>query len=363
MARAFRETSKRLLSPNPESADEDQSILRCSPKRIKLSSDAEAREVRSPTPEHHSTKPLRPNESLRSPSPEASNPKSRSSSSRSLVSHSLQRHLREPKESQRLKSPTPDHPPLLTSPTPSPSKLTNMPSNRGPHKEIGKESGGDASDDSSSSRTLSASSESALKTLRAHPTWPVNTRIKGEINTNALPEGLIAIGKKEPSFCCADLKTHERTNPIMPRDLEKIHRPVIDHFIASIGPNIEELVTLPEKVFKGVDRIVKVNRVVVGTEISTNLYTYNEKKSTFTKFLTTSNVLLFNPQGKGSYQSYFCKTHRTMYRIGVSDKKFAGYKKRMSFGDIWIDMKMGLVSNAELKVEHFQAMFRDADPH
>ena len=360
MASVLRDTSKRLLSRNPEWVDEAQSNPPYSPKRIKLSINTVAREVKSPTTEPHSTRSLDSDESLLSPSPESSSTESRRSGSPSLLPHSLDLLLQKPKESRLLKSPTPDHQ-LLQSPTPSPSKITNMSSNRDAHQEIDQEFSSETSNESSSSRTLSASSESTLQIIREHPTWPVNTRQDTEYTGATLPEGLIEIGMRTPSFCCANLKIHPRTNPIMRKELEKIHRPVINDFIASIDPKLEDLVTLPKEVFTSVDQIVKVNRVVVGTEISTHLFAFNKKESTFTKFTATSNAMLFNPQGKGSYQSYYCAKHQTMYRVGVYDKKFAGYKDRMSFGDIWIDIKMGLVSQTEVESEHFAVMIRNAD--
>jgi hypothetical protein len=144
----------------------------------------------------------------------------------------------------------------------------------------------------------------------------------------------------------------------MIKRLEEIHGPVINAFVANIGPKLEEVTTLPSQEFNAINRIIKVNRVKHGEEISTHLFTINKKESTFTKLIDSPRLLVFNPWGYGSYQSYCCPKHREMYRVGVYDKKFWVLKDRWSFGDIGLDIAMGLISQAQLEEEHFQAMMR-----
>lgn len=143
----------------------------------------------------------------------------------------------------------------------------------------------------------------------------------------------------------------------MPTDLKKLHGPVIDAFVSNISPELEKSVTVPEDDFKVINRIIKVNRILSGEELSTHLFIIG-KETPFTKLVDLPHPLPFNPQGKGSYQSYCCGKHRTMYRVGVFDKKFKILSDRWSFGDIGLDVAVGLVSEAGVVVEKCADMLR-----
>lgn len=167
----------------------------------------------------------------------------------------------------------------------------------------------------------------------------------------------------DPMFCCADLKLHLRTNPVMPIDLEKKHLPIIQGLVAKINPDLQERFIVPEDQFKEIDCIVKVNRVLHSTEISSHLFIISDKISdtefNFKKICDLPDPLLFNPQGRGSYQSYCCDKHRTFYRIGVYDKLYRLSIGEYSFGDTGLDFVLGLVSKEDIKQRKWKALMRN----
>lgn len=349
-----------LHFPSPQPANKDGTRSQYGTERIRATINT-SREVKSPTPEPPSTNASCTNKcsSLRSPSIDLRSPLSHSQTC-PISEPSLILVIGERQEHRKLKSPTPEQQ-ELKSPTPSPpTRYTGVSSSNGQNQEIDDEDT-KMSSSGSSSCTITASPKTR-RAPRMSITWPVNCCAESE-DQYALPDNPTSSQTKTTEektvlFCCADLKKHLRTSPIMIKRLEEIHGPVINAFVANIGPKLEEVTTLPPQEFNAINRIIKVNRVKHGEEISTHLFTINKKESTFTKLIDSPRLLVFNPWGYGSYQSYCCPKHREMYRVGVYDKKFWVLKDRWSFGDIGLDIAMGLISQAQLEEEHFQAMMR-----
>lgn len=260
---------------------------------------------------------------------------------------------------------------VLESPSPSPEPAGNSSANRAADDIADTESTGtscEAGSSSSNSRAFSPDRESLSNMPDISPTWPVNTcgSETGRPEYD-VPEKLKEIGERNPLFCCGDLHIHLRTNPIMPKKLEEIHSPIINVFVASIGPDFEEMAYISETELNAINRIIKVNRVGAGVEISTFLFAINEKESTFMRFLDSDYIMPFNPQGKGSYQSYYCPAHRNMYRIGIYDRKYSYLKKRASFGDVIMDYSMGLLTDSSYRAEATMSLVQtfaaDHDQH
>lgn len=375
-----KDISKRDLSPLSSVAFPDETNPLHSQKRVRLTSIAEDAEGCSSTsgcspatqvPDTESPNSVcsstsadaEPGHSLKSPSPEPSSSKLQPTDD--SVSGTTRRFLAALNDGAPQAKRSIPRRYVLKSPTPSPEPAGESSTNH-PAQDIADTDSTGASCESfetgsyrSASRTFSPDGESMLHMPRLPPTWPVNSSIPGEGESSYdLPEKLRDIGDRKPLFCCGDLHIHPRTNPIMPKKLEEIHGPIITVFVASINPEFEELTYLTDEELDAVNRIIKVNRIGAGVEISTFLFGINEKESTFMKILDSEHIMPFNPQGKGSYQSFVCPTHRNMYRIGVYDRKYSYLKKRVSFGDFTMDYSMGLLTDKTYGAEVDRARFQ-----
>jgi hypothetical protein len=139
----------------------------------------------------------------------------------------------------------------------------------------------------------------------------------------------------------------------MPSDLERRHGPIISNFISSVNfVNLEDrLDDVPPEELRELNRVIKVNLVEHGEEVSTHLYMQHQDELWFAEFMEAPFVLFFNPQGRGSYQSYFCRTHRRMYRVGIFDKSHSMTYNRWTYGDRKLDILMGLLGEFQASVE------------
>jgi hypothetical protein len=157
-------------------------------------------------------------------------------------------------------------------------------------------------------------------------------------------------------FCCSNLEKHLRTSPLMPPDLERRHGPIISNFISAVNlVNFEDrLDDVPPQELRELNRVIKVNLVEHGEEVSTHLYMQHQDELWFAEFMEAPCVLLFNPQGRGSYQSYICRTHRRMYRVGIFDKSHTMTYNRWTYGDRKLDILMGLLSEFQAGVEQME---------
>lgn len=371
MSKPLDSVTLKQLGMEPKQADKSQANPQHIQKKPKLIIHTTPREVRSPTPEPPTTRShCNPAVcSLESPTID-SRPSGASLASQTTPKPKprLLDFRGKPQETRESMFPT-DEMATLKSPTPSPSKVPGPTSNNGPSPNIDNEDL-DMLSNRSSTGTLPPNSEFVRPTSEVSLSWPVDSRAgldevyKGSARAYERASPLLIRPVLQPKpmpqfpsplFCCTDLKKHLRTSPIMPTELKKIHGPVIDSFLTSIGPALETPTILPQDVFNNIKRIVKVNRVLSGSEVTTHLFTTVDNES-FTKLVDLPQVLLFNPQGEGSYQSYSCGKHRTMYRVGVYDKKFRSVTKKWSFGDKGLDFAMGLVSEAEMALDRCKAV-------
>jgi hypothetical protein len=154
-------------------------------------------------------------------------------------------------------------------------------------------------------------------------------------------------------FCCPNLIKHFRASPMMPLELDETHGPIIEDFIAHVNNlTLEWRVENPTfDILGDVAYIIKVNKVVRGEEVFTHLFLQDESEGWFAELMRTPKLLPFNPSGPGSYQSYCCTKHISMYRVGFFEKVYSKKHDRWTFGDKGLDVVMGLMTQSEREVE------------